>query len=104
MPSGTALKTADTPILPYSDSHVILKVILKRYLENCRFCFGIIIWTIRIIALSNHFSPMVLLNPMILNRILFSGILLLSHSMSHVATIYYLDISVVSLLEPCLFY
>lgn len=63
MPSGTALRMANTLILPYLDSLLIVKVILKGYLEHCRLYLGIILRTFRIIGLSNNVSPVVPFNP-----------------------------------------
>ena len=104
IPLGTTFRMADTPILHYLDSLVIVTIILNCYLEHCRFRLRIIVRTVRIIGLSNNCSPIVLLNSMILNLILFQVILLLSRDMSNVDTVYCLDNLVLSSLKPTLFY
>ena len=70
VPAGTAIRTADTPILPYLDSLVIVIVILKHYLEHCRFCLRIMLLDFRFYCISSPItsSVVVFLKPMTLNH------------------------------------
>ena len=115
VPASTAIRTAYTPILPYLDSLVIVTIILKRYLEHCRFCLGIMLLDYWFYWIPSPItSPVVVfLNPMTLNHgtvesngfstiFLFQVILFLSRGMlARPASI--IMISSV-LLEPLLFY
>ena len=65
----TAIRTADTLILSYLDSLVIVTIMLKRYLEHCRFCLGIMLFGLLVLldSKSNNLTSNSLSNPMTLN-------------------------------------
>ena len=91
VPAGTAIRMADTPILPYLEYNLIVTIILKLYLKYCTFCLGIIFVGLLVLldSKSNNLTSRGLSNAMILNRgttesnrfltvYLFQGILFLS--------------------------